>query len=145
MTHRSSTGWRAVVSAIQSAVTALQSARVYTFPARALNSAFQISTTRDARVSYSVDIACVLTLVTGQAGAVFLEYADNSGMSTNLHTVARSSNANTGTLSIGLALTETVTGTLSGDIPAGKYVRLRTSNVIGTPTFTAQEQQEVLL
>lgn len=114
-------------------------------PTRGLNSAFQISATRAAQVSYAVDIACALSLTTGQAGTVFLEYADDSGFTTNVVEVNRFANGNTGTLAIGLALTQTATGGLAGMIPAGKYVRLRTANVTGTPTFTYRNAQEVLL
>lgn len=114
-------------------------------PTRTLNSAFQISTARAAQVSYAVDIACALSLTTGQSGTVFLEYADDSGFTTNVVSVNQFSNANTGSLTIGLNLTQTLTGTLSGMIPEGKYVRLRTANVTSTPTFTYRTGQEVLV
>ena len=114
-------------------------------PARSLNSAFQPSTTRDALVTYSVDIACTLSLTTGQTGTVFLEYADDSGLTTNVVEVARCVNGNTGTLAIGLNLTQNVTAGLGGYVPAAKFVRLRTANTVGTPTFNYRSGQEVLL
>lgn len=117
----------------------------YTTPTRSLNSAFQISTARNSRVSYAVSIAATLSLVTGQSGTVVLEYADDSGFTTNVKTVQSSINSNTGALAIGLNLTQTVTSNLSGDVPSGKYVRLRTVNNTGTPTFTFVSAQEVLL
>lgn len=112
---------------------------------RSLNTAFQISTSRHAVVSYSVDIATTLSLSGGQTGTVFLEYADNSGMSTNLVEVCRSVNGNTGTLTIGLNITQNCTGQVSGVIPAGKYVRIRTVNTTGTPAFNYRSGQEALL
>lgn len=120
-------------------------ARTFTTPARSLNSAFQISVLQDVQVSYAVDIAATLSLTTGQTGTVVLEYADNSGMSTNVVTLQSAVNGNTGTLAIGLGLTQTATVTLTGIVPAGKYVRLRTVNTTGTPTFTFRTAQEVLL
>lgn len=114
-------------------------------PTRSLNSAFQPSTTLNAIVSYSVDIACTLSLTGGQAGTVFLRYADDSGHTTNVKEVCRFAATNTGTLTIGLALNQIATGTLSGVIPAGKYVKLVTSNDTGTPTFTYRNAQEVLI
>lgn len=114
-------------------------------PSRTLNSAFQISAGRAARVSYAVEVSCALTLVTGQQGTVYLEYADDSGFTTNVVEVNRFVNGNTGTLAIGLALTQITAGTLAGVIPAGKYVRLRTQNNTGTPTFTFRRAQEVLV
>lgn len=119
--------------------------RTYTNPARSLNSAFQISTTQDTQVSYAVDIAAVLSLTSGQTGTVILEYADDSGFTTNVVTVQTSKNGNTGTLAIGLGLTQTTTVTLTGMVPAAKYVRLRTVNTTGSPSFTMSTSQEVLL
>lgn len=121
------------------------SSRSTSTPARALNTAFQISASQDAIVSYGVDIAATLTLTGGATGTVTLQYADNSGMSTNLVTVQSTANGNTGTLTIGLSLTQTSTGSLSGFIPAGKYVRLATANTVGTPSFTMRTAQETLL
>lgn len=117
--------------------------RVWANPIRTLNSAFQISATCDTIVSYAVDIAATISLVTGQAGQVILEYADDAGMSTNLITVNSATSANTGALTIGLALTQTTTGTVAGVIPAGKYARLRTANTIGTPGFSFRSAQEI--
>lgn len=114
-------------------------------PGRSLNSAYQISASRNALVSYSVDIAATLSLTTGQTGTVYLEYADDSGFTTNVKEVCRNVNGNSGTLAIGLGLTQNGTATLSGMIPAGKYVRLRTQNNTGTPTFTYRSSQEVLV
>lgn len=122
------------------------SARSFANPTRALNgTAFQISATRDAAVSYSVDITCALSLSGGQAGTVYLRYADDSGFTTNITEVCRTTQSNTGTLTVGLALSQVATGTLSGIIPAGKYVKLVTANDTGTPTFTYRRAQEVLL
>lgn len=111
---------------------------------RSLNSAFQISSTKSARVSYSVDVATTLNLSGGAAGTVTLQYADDSGFTTNVVTVQGATSGNTGTLTLGLALTQTTSATLAGFIPAGKYVRLATANTTGTPTFTFRNGQEVL-
>lgn len=121
---------------------AVTQSRTPAFPTRSLNTAFQPSTTTDVIVSYAVDIACTLTLTGGQTGTVVLEYADDSGISTNVKTVQSTANANTGTLTIGLSLTQTATASLSGVIPAGKWVRLRTVNTTGTPTFTYRSAAE---
>ena len=119
--------------------------RTFTNPSRSLNSAFQISATQDVSVSYTVDVASTLTLTGGATGTVTLQYADDSGFTTNVKTVQSSVNGNTGTLTIGLSLTQTGTCSLSGVIPAGKYVKLVTANTAGTPTFTFRAAQEVLL
>lgn len=112
---------------------------------RALNSPFQISTTRDAQVAYSVEIAAVLSLSVGQQGAVVLEMASNIGFTTDVQELGRFVNGNTGTLSVGFSLTQNVAGTVIGYVPAGRFVRLRTVNLSGTPVFNYRTGQEVLL
>jgi phage-related tail fiber protein len=105
-----------------------------------LNSSSQISTTRDAMVSYSIDISATLSISGGQTGNVFLEISpDNS----NWTEISRFTNGNTGTLTIGLNITQTNTGAVSGYVPAGYYRRLRTS-ATGSPTITYRSGQEVL-
>lgn len=136
-------GFPNILSASQ--YTALTQSKSFSAASRSLNSAFQISSTRDSLVSYAVDIAATLSLTSGQSGNVILEYADNSGMTTNVVTVNSCINGNTGTLAIGLNLTQTATATVSGMIPAGKFVRIRTANITGTPTFTYRTGQEVLV
>lgn len=112
---------------------------------RSLNSAFQVSSTRYAFVSYTVDVAATISLTTGQVGTVVLETADDSGFTTNVSTVQSSVNGNSGSLSIGLNLTQTSTASLTGMVPAGKWVRIRTVNTVGTPTFTYRAGQETLM
>ena len=115
----------------------------YANPTRSLNTAFQISTSSAELVSYTVDVGTSLSLSGGTTGTVVLEYADNAGMTTNVKTVQSTVNAQTGTLTIGLGLNQTTTASLSGVIPAGKYVELLTANTVGTPTFTFRAAQEV--
>lgn len=128
-----------------SQVQALVGTRSQSSASRSLNSAFQPSSTRDCLVNYSVDITTSITLTTGQSGTVFLEIASDSGFTTNVQELGRFLNGNTGTLTLGLSLTQSVTGTLSGYVPAGYYARLRTVNNTSTPTFTYRSGQEVLL
>lgn len=124
-------------------VAATSSSRTFANPARSLNTCFLVSTTTDALVTYSVDIAATLSLTTGQVGTVFLEYSDNSTCTTNTVEVARATNGNAGTLTVGLALTQTASANVGGMVPGGKYVRIRTSNVTGSPSFNFRSSQEV--
>lgn len=109
---------------------------------RSLNSAFLISAANDTYVSYSVDIQCTLSLSGGMQGTVFLETADNAAFNVNVTEICRTVNGNTGTLTIGLNITQSSTGTLSGTVLAGKWTRLRTNNDSGAPTFTYRSGQE---
>jgi hypothetical protein len=120
-------------------------APVFTATSRALNTAFQLSTARLGYVTYAVDIAATLSLTAGATGTVFLEAAADSGFTTAVREVARSVNGNTGTLTVGLGLTQNVTAIVSGYISANEWVRIRTANTVGTPVFTYRNGQEVLI
>lgn len=116
----------------------------FSYPVRSLNTAYQPSTSQDTFVSSAVDIACTLTLSGGQTGTVIFEIADDSGFTTNVQTVNSTANGNTGTLTIGLSLTQTATASVCGGVPKSKYYRLRSVNTTGTPTFTMRSIQEIL-
>lgn len=126
-------------------LTNLPSARSQSSASRSLNTCFQVSSTRDVLVNYSVDIAATLSLAGGQTGTTFLELYNDSGCTTGTQELSRSVNGNTGTLTIGLNITQNITGGLNGYVPAGKYVKIRTANTAGTPTFTYRSGQEVQL
>ena len=111
--------------------------KIYTNPtSRTLNTAFQLSTTTDKMFNYSVTIANTLTLSGGAAGLICPEYADNSGMSTNVVKLPCVGNGNTGTLVVGLTLNDSITVQVWGSVPPNKYLYLRTVNTLNTPTYT---------
>lgn len=129
----------AVCDYLNSIIPSTPAARSPSIAARSLNTSFQISSTRDAIVNYSLLLAAVLSLTTGQTETASLQIsADNSTFTE----VARFSNGNTGVLAIGLGLTQSVGGVLSGFVPAGYYVKLVTS---GNGTASYITGQEVLL
>lgn len=117
-------------ASIQSAVT------------RSLNVCFQPSATLEGWVQYTTSIATTLSLTGGQTGTVFLEMSNDSACSAGTQELARFSNANTGTLTIGLNLTQTLAAPIGGFVPSGKWIKLRTANVVGTPTFAFLSGQE---
>lgn len=120
-------------------------AKSFSNPSLAVNTSRQPSTTRDTMVNASVDITSTISLTTGQNGKVALQYADNTGFTTNVVTVQSATNGNTGSLTIGLNLSQVYTAALTGIVPAGKYYRLVTTNITGTPTYGTPVIQEVLL
>lgn len=109
-------------------------------PVRALNTAFQVSPTRNAHVAYGVDVTVTALLLGGSRGTVTLQYADNAAMTANVVTVL------SGTSSVGgvLNVSAIQTVVLTGWIPAGKYVRIVTANTAGTPTFAYNSGTEAL-
>lgn len=112
---------------------------------RGLNNAFQVSVSRNSQVVYTVSISNTVSLSGGSAGGVVLEIATNAAFTTGVQELSRVSNSNTGTLVIGLVLTDAVSQNLKGYVPAGYYVRLRTFNTTGTPTYAYISGQEVWL
>lgn len=114
--------------------------KTFSLPSRALNTAFQISTTYDTDVTYGVDITVASALLGTATGLVALQYADNSGMTTNLVTLPGGQNSTAGVLNISNIGTVTV----HGIIPAGKWVRIATTNTSGATFAIRSNQQEVL-
>lgn len=110
---------------------------------RSLNSVFVPSTTQNAFVSYSVDVTTTLSLSGGTVGTVYLEISANG--TSGWTEVCRSTNGNTGALTVGLNISQVATGTVSGSVPAGYSVRLRTASSTGTATFTYDSGQETLI
>lgn len=102
---------------------------------------FQVSTTRDSEVHYSIEISTTLSLTGGQTGTVFLEISSDNSTWVE---AGRFTNGNTGSLTIGLNLTQIQGGQLSAYVPTSYYVRLRSSSVTGSPTFSYRSGQEML-
>lgn len=134
-----------IVGANTSLIRPVQIAKTQASASRTLNTVFQISSSQESFVTYSVDIAATISLTTGQSGTAILEIASNSGFTTNVQTLAQFTNGNAGTLTDGLNLTQTNTACLTGYVPAGYYCRIRTVNNTGTPTFTYKSGQEVFI
>lgn len=134
-----------LMTALSDKVSSASLVRTFTaVAAPSLNTAVRLSTTKDAFVNYTVDVTTTITLTTGQTGTVSLHYADDAAMTTNVVEVSRALVGNTGVLTVGLSLAQTVSTKLTGIIPAGKYRSIVTINTVGTPTFTSGIGQEVL-
>lgn len=112
---------------------------------RSLNASFQVSSTRAALVHYSVRITTNVSIGSNQDGDVILEIASDSGFTTNVQTIAIAQNGQTVTLALALNSVQSQTFVLAGYIPLGYYVRLRTVNNSGTPTYLYRSGQEALI
>ena len=102
--------------------------------------ATQISTTKESYVQYAYDATVTISLLAGQSVTAILEYADNSGMSTNLVTLDAAVTSNSGVLN----LTQTNTLKVSGFVPPAKYRRVRfvTSGTGVSAPSTIKSSQE---
>lgn len=106
---------------------------IVTTRAVTIGTSYQPSTTRYTGVSVSVQIACSLTLSGGQAGAIALQTSPNNSTWTTAQQVT---NANSGTLVVGIAITNTNGADLQTTVPPGYYYRLTSISTTGTPTFS---------
>lgn len=112
---------------------------------RSLNTAFQVSASRGAWVTYSVQITVTASIAGGQNGDVVLEIASDSGFTTNVQTLSIAGVGQTYTLAVALQGIQPQTTPVSGYVPAGYYARIRTVNNVGTPTYQYRAGQEALL
>lgn len=100
---------------------------------------FQVSSSKNSRVCYSVKIACAVQIgvATNVEGYIVLETAaTNSSTSSDWTEVGRSTNGQNIGLAIALSSTQTTGTQICGEVPAGYYIRLRSVNTSGVPTFT---------
>jgi hypothetical protein len=104
---------------------------------RSLNSAVQISTTRNAIVSYTVLITSAATLVAGSTGQAIIETSPNNSTWTSMQTGQFG-------IASGLLITSTNTVTVTAFVPRGYWMRVRSNNVIGTPSYGSAIGIEVL-
>jgi len=97
---------------------------------------YTISTTQNARVTYSLTMNFSITALVASSATVFLEYSTNGGS-----TWITVSQVNT-SFNLGLTLSGSNDLSLSGEIPANALVRLRPALTNATVSYT--RGQEVL-
>lgn len=109
---------------------------------------FQVSSTRDSLVSYSVSVSSVVQIgvATNVAGYCVLEVAaTNSTTAADWKEKGRVGTGQNIALALALSSTQVATAPLISMVPAGYYSRLRTVNSNGTPTYTYISGTEVLI
>lgn len=104
---------------------------------RSFSTSFQPSTQRMAIVTYNVSITNAATLVLGNSGQVILETSPDNATWTTISTGASS-------MGSGILVTSISTVTVMAFVPRGYYVRIRTVNITGTPTYSSPSGVEVL-
>lgn len=106
---------------------------------------FQLSTISNAEVSYSCTIVTTASIGGNASGTIVLEIAaTNSSTAADWQEIARMTNGQALTLAITLQSVQTISSTLTGIVPRGYYVRLRSINNNGTPSYSYNSGQEVL-
>lgn len=107
---------------------------------------FQVSSARDSEVRYSATIVTTATIGGNQSGTFVLEIAPtNSATAGDWAEIGRCTNGQAISLAIALQSVQTTACQMSGYIPSGYYTKIRSINNSGTPSFTFNSGQEVLL
>lgn len=110
-------------------------------PARTLNSSYQISTTRNTRVSYTVSIVTALSLLNlNSSGIAYLEISANNStwVTVNSAGITRAIS-----IAISLGLNETSQYNLQCEVPSGYWARIRTVTTGGaTVSFTSGQETQ---
>lgn len=119
--------------------------RTFNYPSRTLNSCFQISSTKDADFHYKVDVTGSLNLTAGTTGTVTATSYTNSGCTIGAQAVADGVSAQSGTLIVGLGITQAMSVGIDGTLPTGKWIKLTTANTVGTPTFAIRAVQSEVI
>lgn len=141
-----------VTTDAQGRVTAGTTMSISDTPGRSLvtttsSTGFQISSTRNARACYEGSISTTSTIGGPAAASIFLETADtNSTTPGDWTTKAQQTYSNTITLAIVLNQVQVSNWGFCRDIPAGKFVRVRSGSITGTASATINSaQQETLM
>lgn len=126
---------------ITAASSGSSASRTFSYPTRSLNTCYQISATNDADFHYKVDVTSSLSLTAGAQGTVIATSYTNSGCTTGAQVIADGTNGQSGTLIIGLGISQVASVGLDGTAPSGKWLKLTTANTSGTPTFALRAVQ----
>lgn len=110
-----------------------------TTPARPLGVAFQPNVGRSTLAYYSVRIESELTLAGGARGRVEL-LSDAADPPTTIR--ARVAGGVTGTVVLGVDITDYVEAPLTYLVPPGHFVLLQSVDEVGTPIYTITTQTE---
>lgn len=111
---------------------------------RPLNTAFQPNTTRDVDARYSVQCTVTASISGGQNCDVFLEIASDQAFTTAVQQVGVVGQGQVYTLAIALQGVQPQTQQVIGYVPAGYWVRIRTAQNLGSPSFSYRLGQEIL-
>ncbi len=107
---------------------------------------FQVSVNRVASVNYSITIATTATIGAPASGTVVLEIAPtNSATAGDWVEIGRFTNGQSVGLAIALSSVQTMSGQVGGMVPAGYYAKIRSINNSGTPTYSYNSGQEILV
>lgn len=111
---------------------------------RPLNTAFQVDVDSPAFVTYSVQCTVTASISGGQNGDVILEVASDQAFTQNVQALSMAGLGQTYTLAVALQGVQPQTALVSGWVPPGYWVRIRTVNNVGVPVYSFRGGQEVV-
>lgn len=118
--------------------------RTFNYPSRALNSCFQISSTKDADFHYKVDVASGTLLSGTVTGTVTATSYTNSGCTTGSQVMADGQASQGAALGV-LSVSQIASVSIDGALPSGKWIKLTTANTFGTPSFAIRAVQSEII
>lgn len=113
-----------------------------TTPARTFNTNFTPNASRPTLCIYSVQIACITTLASGDDGIIDLR-SDTAVTPTTVRCSMR--NRLVQTLGVTVGTESIIRSVLTYLVPAGHNVRLVTTTLVAAPVFTLVNQTEITL
>lgn len=111
-------------------------AMAYNIMTRTLNTPFMVSDQRQAIVVYNVLVANTATLIAGNSGQILLQTKTGVGAWT---TISIGQN----TVGSGLVFSGASSQSVFGVVQRGDSARILSNNLVGTPTYTAQQGMEI--
>lgn len=111
---------------------------------RTPGSCFQVSSTRNALVSYSVDVSTALSLTSGQVGTVAINSYTNSSCTSGLTELDSMQSGISGALVVGLGVANPQTVKVTAWVPSNTYIEIVNTQTTGAPTFAYRKGTEVL-
>lgn len=130
---------------ITAASSGSSTSRSFSYPTRALNTCYQISATNDADFHYKVDVTSSLSLTAGAQGTATVTSYTNSGCTTGAQVVSDGTNGQSGTLILGLGISQVASIGLDGTVQLGRWLKITTANTVGTPTFALRPVQSEIV
>lgn len=107
---------------------------------------WQVSASKSAMVSYTVQVSTTATIGGNSSGSIILKTSPtNSSVAGEWIEAGRMSNAQAISLAVVLQSVQTVSAPVFAMIPPGYYVCLQSSTVAGLPTYSYLSGQEIII
>lgn len=118
--------------------------RTFNYPSRALNSCYQISSSKDADFHYKVDVSSGAVLSGTITGTVTATSYTNSGCTTGAQVVADGQASQGAALGL-LSVSQIASVSIDGTEAANHWLKITTANTTGAPSFAIRSVQSEVI